>query len=52
MNIPNNCAECPYTNICPSPHYGGDGCRHGKEIKNNTINETLKGGDSYELCKK
>lgn len=52
MNIPKNCAECPYTKTCPSPHYGGDGCRHGKEIKNKTINETLKGGESYELYKK
>lgn len=52
MNIPKNCAECPYTKTCSSPHYGGDGCRYGKEIKNNTINETLKGGESYELYKK
>ena len=30
--IPKNCAECPYTNTCPSPHYGGDGCKHEEAI--------------------
>lgn len=29
---PNNCAECPHTNTCPAPHYGGDGCRHIEAI--------------------
>lgn len=37
--IPKNCAECPYTNTCPSPHYGGDGCKH---------EEAIKGGENYE----
>lgn len=39
MNIPNNCAECPYTNICPAPHYCGDGCRYEQEIR---------GGEQHE----
>lgn len=48
MNIPNNCAECAYTYACHAPHYGGDGCRHEKTIKNKTITEALKGGERYE----
>lgn len=43
MNIPNNCAECPYTNICPSPHYGGDECKYENEIREQTINTILRG---------
>ena len=26
--IPKNCAECPYTNTCPAPHYGADECKY------------------------
>lgn len=48
MDIPKNCAECPYTNTCPAFHYGADMCRHETEIKHNTINETLKGGERHE----
>lgn len=25
---PNNCSECPYTNICPAPHYLADECKY------------------------
>lgn len=28
MDIPKNCAECPYTNICPAPHYLADECKY------------------------
>ena len=45
MDIPKNCDECLYTNICPAPHYGGDGCKYEEEINQKTINETLKGGE-------
>lgn len=51
MEAPRNCDECPYTNTCPAPHYGGDRCRYEKVIKNNTITETLKGGGNHELYK-
>lgn len=48
MNIPKNCAECPYTNICPAPHYGVEGCRYEKTLKYKTITEALKGGENNE----
>jgi hypothetical protein len=32
MNIPKNCAVCPYTSICHAPHYGGSRCTFEKEI--------------------
>lgn len=41
MNIPKNCSECPYTNICSAPHYGSSRCTFEKEI----INIILKGGN-------
>ena len=44
MDIPKNCDECPTTEICPAPHYGGDGCRHEEEINR----KTLKGGEQHE----
>ena len=39
MDIPKNCAECPYTETCPAPHYGADGCKYEKSIQ---------GGENYE----
>ena len=33
MDIPKNCDECPLTNVCPAPHYCGDGCEYEEEIK-------------------
>lgn len=44
MNIPKNCAECPYTSICPAPHYGGNRCQYEKEI----VEKTLKGEERHE----
>ena len=44
MNIPENCRECPYTNTCNAPHYGGSRCQYEKEI----IEKTLKGGEKHE----
>ena len=41
MNIPENCWECPETERCPAPHYGGDGCLHEEVIKSEIINATL-----------
>ena len=38
MNIPNNCKECPHTNICRGPHYGGSYCVYRSEI----VQEALK----------
>ena len=28
MSIPENCAECPYTETCPAPHYLADDCKY------------------------
>lgn len=28
MNIPKNCAECPYTKTCPAFHYLADKCKY------------------------
>ena len=39
MDIPKNCAECPYTETCTAPHYGADGCKYEKAIQ---------GGENYE----
>ena len=51
MNIPKNCSECPNTNTCAAPHYGGSRCAYEKEI----INAILEGGkcndDSKDLPK-
>lgn len=43
MDIPKNCEECLYTNICPAPHYGGDGCKHEEEINRERIEALLPG---------
>lgn len=43
MDIPKNCRECPHTNNCPAPHYGGAGCKHEDAIKEKTIAETILG---------
>jgi hypothetical protein len=37
MNIPNNCNECPNTNTCNAPHYGGSRCEYEKEIIEKTL---------------
>jgi hypothetical protein len=42
MDVPKNCAECPFTDICLGPHYGGDE-RQYKEIR--------RGGDHNEFEK-
>ena len=42
MNIPKNCAVCPYTSICHAPHYGGNRCWYEDTIKASTIEKTLK----------
>lgn len=28
MDIPKNCDECPFTEICHAPHYKADGCAY------------------------
>lgn len=28
MDIPKNCAECPYTKTCPAFHYLADKCKY------------------------
>lgn len=45
MAIPKNCDECPETDICPSPHYGGDGCEYEQEINSKTIGAFLNGNN-------
>lgn len=40
MSTPKNCAECPYTNICHAPHYGGAKCRYEKAITEATLEKT------------
>lgn len=39
--VPKSCRECPRTNRCRAPHYGGSRCRYAKEINDKTIKETL-----------
>lgn len=41
MNIPENCSECPYTNACHAPHYGGTGCDYKETIVAKTIESIL-----------
>ena len=44
MDIPKNCAECPNTNTCAAPHYGGSRCEFEEAI----IEKILKGGEQNE----
>ena len=39
MNIPNNCKECPHTNICRGPHYGGSYCVYRSDIAQKALKE-------------
>lgn len=39
MDIPKSCNECPYTDTCPAPHYGGDGCRYEETINQRRIED-------------
>ena len=32
MEVPNNCWECPFTDVCAGPHYGGDECAFKEKI--------------------
>lgn len=41
MDIPKNCFECPNTNVCHAPYYGGSRCQYEKEINNEIIKEIL-----------
>ena len=41
MNIPKNCSECPNTNTCAAPHYGGFRCQYKEAICSKTIKEVL-----------
>lgn len=51
MNIPKNCAECPYTSVCHAPHYGGSRCAFEKEIINAILEGGKRNADSKNLSK-
>ena len=37
MDAPKNCRECPYTNHCPAPHYGAEGCHYERKAIHGTL---------------